>query len=316
MVPNALVSIIIPSYNYGHYIIETLNSVRAQKYQYWEAIVIDDGSTDNTEALVSALAKIDARIRYVYQVNKGLSEARNTGLMYSSGQYVQFLDADDLISEDKLELQLKHFASDPSLGISYTDAYYFRSANTQEKFKTLNLTQEELKTKLSDNTFFEQIYKLIVQNIMPVNSPLVKKEVIERIGSFSTNLSSLEDWEFWFRSAMCSKFGYLGNSKAYCLVRVHPNSMSKNSRRMILNELILRKLFENYIANSVFNATERKKINKQNGKLLKRQYSYFIAEEGFFNLRSAAQIIKRDGWKMFFLGYVKALNDLRKKVSS
>lgn len=314
MTPNALVSVIIPSYNYANFIIETLNSVRAQNYEYWEAIVVDDGSTDNTKALVLELARIDSRIIYVYQVNKGLSEARNTGLNRSSGAYIQFLDADDLISEDKLKLQLEHFSNDPTLGISYTDAYYFASNNVKEWFKNINLTQQEWMARLNDNSKFEQLFELTNKNIMPVNSPLVKKEVIERMGNFNIVLTSLEDWEYWFRSAFWFKIGYLENPKAYCLVRIHQYSMSKNARRMLLNEIALRKLFQTYIAGSILNVTDKKKLNKENMRLLKRQNSYLIVEEGFFSSKNASQIIKKNGLRHFFSAYLKALNDLRKRL--
>lgn len=315
---NALVSVIIPSYNYAGFIIETLNSIRAQKHEHWEAIVVDDGSTDNTRALVLALAEVDARIIYIYQENKGLSAARNTGIKKSSGDYIQFLDADDLISEDKIQLQLEHFATDKSLGISYCNTYYFTNNNIQERYRSLDLTQQEWIIRLNDRSTAEQLWQLVNKNIMPVNSPLIKREVVEKVGDFNTGLTSLEDWEYWFKSAMYFNFGYLDDEKAYCMVRVHHTSMSKNLKKMYLNEIMVRYLFQTYISDAmlVLGSEEGRKLMKENIRLLKRPHSYFITEEGFFNFKHALQIIKKNGLKPFMSAYMKAVNDFRKKGRS
>lgn len=316
MVAKALVSIIIPSYNYANFIIETLTSIRAQKYDRWEAIVVDDGSTDDTAALVLELAKVDARIIYVYQENKGLSAARNTGIKKASGDYIQFLDADDLISKDKIQLQLDHFAADKNLGISYCNTYYFTNNNIQERYRSLDLTQQEWIIRLNDRPTAEQLWELVNKNIMPVNSPLVKREVVKKVGDFNTGLTSLEDWEYWFKSAMYFKFGYLDNERAYGMVRVHHTSMSKNLKKMYLNEIAVRSLFQTYIDDAMSDSEEGRKLMKENIRLLKRPNSYFIAEEGFFNVKHASQMIKKNGLKQFMSAYMKAINDFRKKNRS
>src|SRR3989442_11796350 len=98
-----LVSVIVPSYNYGRFVGQALESLRAQTYPRWECIVVDDGSTDNTDAIVTAFAENDSRIKYIRQENQGLAAARNAGIVHSAGEYLQFLDADDLLESEKLE---------------------------------------------------------------------------------------------------------------------------------------------------------------------------------------------------------------------
>src|SRR5690606_40203485 len=100
-----LVSIIVPCYNYGHYLLETLNSVKSQIFKDWECIIIDDGSTDPTAEVAREATRIDRRFRYYYQENKGLAAARNSGILRSRGEFIQFLDADDFISPNKLRSQ-------------------------------------------------------------------------------------------------------------------------------------------------------------------------------------------------------------------
>src|SRR3977135_80341 len=98
-----LVTVIIPSYNYGHLIGQTLESVQAQTYLNWECFVVDEGSTDHPRTVVFRYAEKDERIRYIRQNNLRAGTARNNGIRNSRGKYLQFLDADDLIERTKIE---------------------------------------------------------------------------------------------------------------------------------------------------------------------------------------------------------------------
>src|SRR5882757_4082321 len=102
-----LVSVIMPAYNAEKYIAEAINSVKQQTYTAWELIVIDDGSTDNTAAIIKKYAGTDNRIMYTYQANGGQGKARNNGLKKATGEYVAFLDADDLWIPEKLNTQVE-----------------------------------------------------------------------------------------------------------------------------------------------------------------------------------------------------------------
>src|SRR6185295_252898 len=97
MAYSPLATIIIPAYNYGHFIAQSIESVQAQTYSNWECIIVDDGSTDDTANVVRKFTEQDERVKFFKQRNQGLAAARNTGIANSSGEYVQFLDADDLI---------------------------------------------------------------------------------------------------------------------------------------------------------------------------------------------------------------------------
>src|SRR4051812_48333219 len=101
-----MISVIIPCYNYGHLIAETIDSIIAQTYQDFQIIVINDGSTDNTEEVVLKYADNDSRINYYKYPNSGLGTSRNRGIEKAIGDYIQFLDADDLIEKRKFEIQL------------------------------------------------------------------------------------------------------------------------------------------------------------------------------------------------------------------
>src|SRR5689334_5736274 len=99
------ISVIVPCYNYGHFLPDAIRSIQAQRFSDWECIIVDDGSQDNTQNVAAQLASKDVRITYVHQSNAGLSAARNKGLSLARGKYIQLLDADDGIAPDKFLLQ-------------------------------------------------------------------------------------------------------------------------------------------------------------------------------------------------------------------
>jgi glycosyltransferase involved in cell wall biosynthesis len=122
-----LVTVIVPSFNYARFISQSLDSVLAQTWRNWECVVVDDGSTDDTRAVVMSYAERDARVRYIHQEHRGLSAARNTWIKHSRGEFLQFLDADDLIEERKLEKQIEFLRKHHDVDIVYGDAMSFTS---------------------------------------------------------------------------------------------------------------------------------------------------------------------------------------------
>lgn len=117
-------SVIIPTYNRGHMITETLTSVQQQSFKDWECILVDDGSTDNTKEVVATVAACDKRIKYVYQENAERSVARNNGIRHASGEYICFLDSDDQYCSDYLdELSKFIFSLDNPKSLIISDFY-------------------------------------------------------------------------------------------------------------------------------------------------------------------------------------------------
>src|SRR5688500_9583140 len=110
----ALVSVVIPAYNYGHFVTEAVASALNQTHPHVEVIVVDDGSTDGTADI---LKPFGSRIRYIYQPNRGLSAARNTGIRAARGEWVAFLDADDLWHPSKTETQLSAVVNDSHIAL-------------------------------------------------------------------------------------------------------------------------------------------------------------------------------------------------------
>lgn len=238
----ALISVIVPAYNYGHLIAQTLENLLLQTWQNWECIVVDDGSNDNTSEVVKSFCEKDSRFIYHFQKNAGLSAARNTGISLAKGQFIQLLDADDLLESRKFELQLALFNDKPESDIVYSEVRYFRSSIPDERRFTMEGEDKPWMPGLSSDNHEELSCKLMEMNLMAVNCPLIRKEVFAKIGPFDISLKSVEDWEYWCRCAI-SRIHFVFDAKpqSFALVRLHDGSMSTNLIKMTQASLQARK---------------------------------------------------------------------------
>lgn len=179
-----LVSIIIPVYNAGSFIMETLNSIIIQTYKNYEAIIIDDGSTDSTSLLVEKLVSEDKRFKYFYQENAGVSMARNKGIESSTGKYICFLDADDYFEDTYLEkMYLKISKEDSDICYCGYNIIINNSSNRKKtKFKNGDILLDKLLGKINIHT----------------TGWMIKKEFLEKNKiKFKKDISWGEDFEFF-----------------------------------------------------------------------------------------------------------------------
>lgn len=214
-----MISIIIPTYNSAHMVCDTINSVLSSKEEDYEIIVVNDGSTDNTETVIASYLS-DKRIKYIEQENKGLSGARNTGVLNAKGEYLVFLDADDIILPDKLTIQKNYLEENPDYDIAYSNSEWF----IEDDFENTR--------KVNFPVYTEHIINhLIFGNFIHVNSVMVRKDAIIKAGLFDEKLRELEDWDLWLRMALNgSKFGFTPG--VYSKVRIRKGSMTSNQVRM------------------------------------------------------------------------------------
>lgn len=174
-----LISVIVPCYNHSQFIVEALESVLNQSYINFECIIVNDGSTDNTEEVVLNWIQIDRRFKYIYQENAGVSSARNTGISQSSGLYILPLDSDDKISDNYLENCFNILELHAGIKVVYGDAYMFGKSKK--------------KWNLDDYNFEDILYKNMIYC-----TALFRKEDWVKVGGYDENLKDeLEDWEFW-----------------------------------------------------------------------------------------------------------------------
>ena len=222
-----LVSVVVPTYNYGRFIGETLESLRAQTYREWECIVVDDGSTDDTEDVVESFIVRDPRVRYTRQRNQRQAVAKNTGLADARGRYVQFLDADDLIEPSKLERQVEFLEANPSADIVYGGVRFFHTERPEERLHAM-FGEDEPWMPEASGAGREIVLQLVRQNMLVINSALVRKGVIDDVGPFDPLLPPVEDWDYWIRCALKGKrFEFRDSEGVRALVRAHAASTSR-----------------------------------------------------------------------------------------
>jgi glycosyltransferase involved in cell wall biosynthesis len=224
------VSVIIPSYNHGHFVTFAVESALAQTYKDTEIVVVDDGSTDNTREV---LAPYMGRIKYIYQENRGLSAARNTGIRAASGDFIALLDADDMWVPEKLALQMKIFSDYPDTGLVSCGNVPIDGGGQQVAPGTARGTG---RLRFRD---------LLWGNCVAGGSnAVIRRGCFNEVGLFDENLRSSEDWDMWLRIAW--RYPVRFASQILMKVRVSADSMSaaKNADTMLVNDLrVLRKLF-------------------------------------------------------------------------
>jgi glycosyltransferase involved in cell wall biosynthesis len=225
---NCRISVLIPCFNTAHYLGEAIQSVLAQTHPADEIIVIDDGSTDNTAQIAAAFAP---RIQYIYQPNAGLSAARNTGIKIATGQYIGFLDADDLWHPDFLATLTDLLERHADWGAVYAGNLFIDARGkllSQSVHKVI--AAQRLHDALVDDIFF------------PPCAVLVRKTALDAVGLFDESLRACEDWDMWLRISAQYRFG--STSQTLALYRRHGSNMTGDLARMQENMLaVVRKHF-------------------------------------------------------------------------
>lgn len=228
-----LVSIVIATYNYAKYLPIAIESALNQTYKNIEVIVVNDGSTDNTNEAIAPHLN-DKRIRYIKQTNSGQTFAKNCGIKNSQGEYIAFLDADDYWMPDKLEKQLSLFSADSAVGVVFSLMKIVGPDN--EKVETLK-TLKPYKGWVTNH--------LIIDNFVPFSSSLVKRECLEKIGNFDETLRMSIDWDIWLKISINYKFDFVDEELIAYRIG-HPNQMSKDQeKRQEQSDLILNTFIKN-----------------------------------------------------------------------
>jgi glycosyltransferase involved in cell wall biosynthesis len=209
-----LISIIIPAYNAAQYIAETILSVQQQSYSNWELIIIDDGSTDNTAAIVKEIAEKDKQISYYFQKNAGVSTARNAGIEKAKGAFFAFLDADDLWLPHNLEIKIQ------ALEKENKDWLYSNCINLYKDGR------EENKICQTPADLFESLLLWDGKVMTAPSGLLLRKGCLEKGCRFDKNFSTAADQDFVFQLAKSFKGMHL--PQITWKYRILEQSMSRN----------------------------------------------------------------------------------------
>ena len=206
---NKKVSIVVCCYNQGKYLSEAIESILLQTYKEWECIIINDGSSDDTEKISLVYENRDRRIHYIYQDNQGVCKARNNAIDAAQGEYILCLDADDKISNNYLELAVKELDDDLDVTVVACDYQYFG-----RDFRIKKLEPYSIEKLMGHNLF--------------VNCSMFRKSDFIRVNGFNENMvAGLEDWDFWLSVLEDGgKVKYLNGVHFY--YRIKPMKYSRN----------------------------------------------------------------------------------------
>lgn len=224
-----LVSVVIPCYNQGRFLADTLDSVRAQTYPQWECVIVNDGSTDDTRAVAQRYAGLDARFKYIEQENRGLPGARNRGLREASGAYLQFLDSDDVIGDAKFELQLELLRACERPALAFCDHRYGAEDDIRRTIEHHRFYDPRL---LMARPIEDMAARWETELSIPIHCFLFDARLFREHGiSFDERLPNHEDWDCWMRILALDP-AVSRVPQALAISRYHQSSMSRNVSRM------------------------------------------------------------------------------------
>lgn len=234
------VSVVIGTHNHAHFLPECLRSVKEQDYDDYEVIVVDNGSTDDTKNVVDKLAW--GKLRYSYQQDTGsIAGSRNTGIHLAKGEYIAFLDSDDLWYKQKLERVMKIFNEHPGIDLITHDLFIRKNGRLSGIGKV----------GPGSKNMFKKL--LFYENCIAGSATTVKRDILIKIGGFDERkeFMNAEDYEAWMKIAYLKKNFYFLNE---CLgeYRIHNSNVSHNLAVTCPNEInVIKKHFKNYKSNNL-----------------------------------------------------------------
>ncbi|RZK12489.1 MAG: glycosyltransferase family 2 protein [Flavobacterium sp.] len=247
-----LVSIIIPLYNAAKYVGDAIKSITSQTYKALEIVVVNDGSTDNGPSIVEKMAETDSRIKLLHQENKGQCAASNAGYKISTGTYVKFFDADDILSPETIYQQVEVLQNSDEFSVSYIDyiRFYDDDLSTIDRYKLPKLINYDC-TPAEYITFHgsPQMYQCSIW--------LFHRAIFDKSGLWDERLSLINDTEFFPRILKyVSRLYYAANCKLYYRTNFRSGSLSqtvteKSMRSAILSVDLMAKHTRSFISSEL-----------------------------------------------------------------
>lgn len=221
------ISVVIPAYGVEKYIETTVQSVLSQTYKNWELLIIDDGSPDRTVEVCKKFT--DSRIKIISQTNRGLAGARNTGIRHAQGDYVAFLDGDDVWLPEKLEKHLEHLENSPDVGVSFSPSGFIdeegKQRGTYLKPKLKDITPQSL---LKDNSIGNGSAAVVRQEVLKAIKFQDNLYGVVEDFYFDDHLRQAEDLDCWLRISIQTEWKIEGIPEVLTLYRVNSVGLSAN----------------------------------------------------------------------------------------
>jgi glycosyltransferase involved in cell wall biosynthesis len=267
-----LVSVVIPTYNYATYVTKAISSCLEQTYKPVEVVVVDDGSTDNT---FQVLKEFGTAIRYIFQENKGVSAARNKGMASVQGDYITFVDADDYMTKDSIEIRMKIMHKFPDIGIVVSDKY-----TTDLSGKTLLYKQSIGKDKISD-TFYKDL--LLKKMSFATAAAVIRASVAKRF-TFPEHITNGEDIAYFMKIFFTTRGYYL--ARPTVVIMKHPDSQRHNIEKIKRQDMdIVSTIFNDPLYKGCLNHLRRRFTSNRYLSLSRNFYlsgEYDLARQYYF----------------------------------
>jgi len=256
-------SVIIPSYNYGRYLPESIESALNQTVPPHEVLIVDDGSTDDTPKIMERYLS-DSRVKYLRQKNRGVSSARNLGILHSTTELIALLDADDKWRLDKMALQLPLFKKNET-DVVYSLKQPFNESGVIHDFKHVDVFRGDI------------LPHLMQHNIICTSSAVIRKSCLASAGLFNTSLTQGEDFDLWLRIAgEGNEFDFVEEPLVLYRVGGNASAMSSMNKRFADNRRTLANFFSNPLYQTRISPTMRRTAWAATW----RKEGYFLLDHG------------------------------------
>lgn len=235
-----LVSVIMPCYNTSRYIGEAIDSVLGQDYPNIELLVIDDGSTDDTPSIVRAYGD---QVRFFSQQNSGAGAARNLGLQNARGQYIAFLDSDDLWLPGKVKAQVEHLEENPAVGVVYSRWQPWKPDTSGTFSRRPETPPASLRPEIVPEGSGWLYNGLLFTSMLHTIAVMMRRDTIQQVGLFDTSLKRGQDYDYWLRTSRITQIHQL--DAVYALYRLHGEGCitkwpSHNYERIVVEKALER----------------------------------------------------------------------------
>lgn len=302
-----LVSIIVPAYNLSDLIAETLDSILSQSFTNFEVLVVDDASTDNTRSIIKAFNDKDKRIKLLSNVyTKGVSGARNTGIDEATGEWMAFLDGDDLWSVNSLSARLKCLDDYPDAQLISGD--YSRFSESIDRLEQSNASTNDVwkdyfgKSLITGEVVIvdEPVKHFLRAALVHTGTVLVKSDIVKKLKGFDESLLNCEDTQLWLKiSAVVDRLIFVPETLLY--YRQREGSLTKNAVSMFhygpeaYRALLNDPAFENYKKEVLKNIAH---YNSMNSYFYRNNKQYMLALQWSFQ-SLISQPLSKTAWKSF-----------------